>query len=392
MCSNYEEITLDKKPKEPTLFQKAILSERTKKFDPNATEDDCLKDLRRVQEKNPDKYITRNFYRVYGNYSDSTWNRHVGTFHEFRRQAGLELSRHQHKLEKQVALHRAYDVYTEFQDKEIKPWINRFVPPENKTRYKTILVCSDIHDVNLDPFTWGVFLDVAKRVNPDIICLAGDVYDETEYSKYEFDPRKSNLKEAFSFVQNEVFGKLRKICPDTRIDFVIGNHDWRIIKHIAEKSPYMRILLSDVMDLSLSDLLGLKKHQINLVCRIDLNEFSPAATRNQIKKNFEVYYDTLVIDHHEDQGFGMSGCSGHFHRTGMHSTVNLTRGPIHWVQMGAMCRLDFAYQERMNKSHQSFVLWHIDTETKQASPEHVIFSDSHCSAVGKFYTRSMFEK
>ena len=71
----------------------------------------------------------------------------------------------------------------------------------------------------------------------------------------------------------------------------------------------------------------------------------------------------------------------------MDSSANLIVGPIHAVNMGCMAKIDFEYQERMNKSHQSFCLWHIDTKTKQCQPEHFIFTDEMICVAGKFYTR-----
>lgn len=379
------------KQKKPTLYSQALLSERTKKHDPSATEADCIEDLRRVQKAFPDKFISRNFYRVEGKYSDSTWDRHMGTFLEFRRQAGLELSRSQHQVEREIAKHKSQDIYREA-FAELKTYEKKFLKPQTTLRYKTVMVCSDIHDKQLDPFTWRVFLDTAARVQPDIICLAGDVVDSVEFGRYEFDPRTVNVKEAIEFVKTEVFEKLRNVCPNSEIHWTIGNHDWRIVKLIADKTPYIRVLLSDVVGLSMAKIFDLDKYQINLVCRTDLNAFSPAATRDKIKNNFAVFYDTIVVDHHDDQGFGMSGCSGHVHRCHMNSTVNLVRGPIHWVTMGAMAKIDFSYAERLSKSHQSFVVWYVDTDKRQANPEHVIFSDNHTVSVGKWYERLDIEK
>lgn len=87
-----------------------LMSER-KEFDPTATTEDLLADLRRVQALFDGKHITRNLYRLEGKYSDSTWDSKFGTFAEFRNQAGLELSRGQQALERQIAKHSSADVY-----------------------------------------------------------------------------------------------------------------------------------------------------------------------------------------------------------------------------------------------------------------------------------------
>ena len=377
----------DPKEKKLAMSEVALLSEKTKKFDPLATEDEIVADIRRVQEEYPTKHITRNFYRIYGKYSDGTWSKFFGTWLEARRQAGLELNRFQHGVERDVAKHAHLDIYRQFKKDEIDPWVGKYKVPDNGERFKKVMVCSDLHDKNLDPFCWSVFLDTAARVKPDHIVLAGDIFDAAEFSKYDQDPRAYSIKESFDFVKEKIFAPLREICPDTEITMLAGNHDIRILKYLANKSPHMRVLLSDVMGLTLADLFGLTKYKINLVSRFDLAAFTPAEMRNEIKTNFMVLYDCLVIDHHGVGTFGMSGCSGHTHRVKMDGSANLLRGPLAWVVMGAMAKIDFEYQERLNKSHQSFLIWHVDTKTKQCQPEHCIFTDEMIVVAGKYYVR-----
>ena len=54
----------------------------------NGTLDECVNNLRAIAKANPANDISRNFYRVHGLYSESTWNVYFGTFAEFKRQAG----------------------------------------------------------------------------------------------------------------------------------------------------------------------------------------------------------------------------------------------------------------------------------------------------------------
>lgn len=71
-------------------------------YDPTATPAVMIEDLQRVQRENPEKFISRNFYRLHGVYSQRTWEVCFGTFLEFRRQAGLELSRQDAKRSKRI--------------------------------------------------------------------------------------------------------------------------------------------------------------------------------------------------------------------------------------------------------------------------------------------------
>ena len=70
--------------------------------------DQCLDELRRIVEANPDRVISRNFFRVNSLISEATWNQFFGTFSEYKRQAGVVLTRQQHAIEKAVEIGRAH--------------------------------------------------------------------------------------------------------------------------------------------------------------------------------------------------------------------------------------------------------------------------------------------
>ena len=185
------------KVKKKSTLEQSLLSERAKKFDPNATKEDCVNDLRRLQKENEFKYINRGFYRINGKYSDGTWNKHFGTFLEFRRQAGLELTRNQHKLEREIAKHASLDNYRKFFSEEVLPYHNKYKKPESENHIKTFMVCSDLHDVEVDRFCLSVFIDQCKKVQPDYVVFNGDIYDLYEFSRYSIDVREIKIKERF---------------------------------------------------------------------------------------------------------------------------------------------------------------------------------------------------
>jgi len=90
------------------------LSENERKFHLTWTKENCIGELQRIAKANPDQVISRNFFRVHSSISEATWNRYFGTFEEFKRQAGVKLSRHAHALEKAVAKHASTDIVEAF--------------------------------------------------------------------------------------------------------------------------------------------------------------------------------------------------------------------------------------------------------------------------------------
>ena len=63
------------------------LSEDHSKFKQFYTKEDCINELKDVAEAEPERVITRNYFRNASDISESTWTRYFGTFHEFKRAA-----------------------------------------------------------------------------------------------------------------------------------------------------------------------------------------------------------------------------------------------------------------------------------------------------------------
>lgn len=378
---------MDKEPK-LSLREQALMSEDEKKFDSSATAQDCVDDLRALQEENEFKSITRNFYRVHGKYSDATWNQFFGTFHEFRREAGLELTRGQHSLEKKIAKHASLDLYRRFYVEKVLPYHEKVNKISTGGRFKVGLVCADLHDIELDPFTWGTFIDTAKQMQPDFVSLGGDIHDLPDFSKYAIDPRKFGIKARFDFVKKHILGALRAACPKAQIDYIVGNHDLRILKVLAEQTPNMRVILSDVLGLSLADIFGLDDYDVNLVAKVDLAAFSETDMKDELKENFKVYYNSYVVHHYKDLSMGISGFSGHVHRPEMVTTVTIPMGNISWVTGGCMKNTRTEYVAGMNKWTNGFNIVYIDTLKQRVQQQPILIPGDHVVINGKLYERS----
>lgn len=295
---------------------RALLSERTKKFDGKASQEDLILDLRRVQEEHFGKTITRNFYREHGKYSDCTWNGVFGTFQEFKRQAGLELTRHQQRVEVAIARQSSVDHYREYFNVEVLPYYDKYKKDSgNPSHIKTILAMSDLHDKECCEFSLSVFIDTCRRKQPDVIVLNGDIYDLLEFGRYSVDPRHYDIKGRFDFVRERVFAPLRKVCPNAQIDLIAGNHEMRLLKLLADATPNVRILLSDVLGIGFAEIFGLDEFQINWASKFDLGAYTKSDMKSEEKKNFRVYYDLFVFAHHPDKRLlTLSGSNGHHHQ------------------------------------------------------------------------------
>jgi predicted phosphodiesterase len=375
-----------KKDREPSMYAKAVMSERGRKADWSATAEDCIADLRHIQEQNQDSFIGRNFYRVNGKYSDSTWNAHFGTFAQFRRSAGLELSRSQQHLEKKIARHAHLDVYREFFTKEVAPWVGKYERSHEDGRIKTLVIGSDFHDIEVDRFVLSVFLDTVKRVQPDIIVLNGDIFDQYEFSAYNQDPRQVNIRKRYEFVQENIFKPLREIAPNTQIDFIIGNHEQRILKLLADRSPAMKVLV-DLMGITFAQLLGLDEFKINLISKNDFSAYNAKEMHEEVKRNYKKYFETVVVHHFGDEDYALSSIGGHTHKPKMTTKANEVVGPIFNITTGALCKIDAEYHGQKVNSQNGFAIVHIDTWERSAVAENILFGKKFCVVAGQYYFR-----
>ncbi|MPS48561.1 hypothetical protein [Methylobacillus sp.] len=352
------------------------------------TAEDCVSDLRSLAIANPEMVISRNYYRVYGRYAESTWNQHFGTFEEFKRQAGIILTRQQHNLEKQIAKHASVDHYRKL-SVERQDYAEKYLR-ENSNRFKTIVTASDLHDIEIDPFFPRVFLDTCQRVQPDVICLDGDVFDLPEFGKYGVDPREWDVVGRIKFVHEEIFAKLREVCPNVQIDLIEGNHENRLLRHMADSTPALKAVLADLHGFTVAKLLGLDKYEINYIAKSDLAAYSKQDHQKELGKNYKIYWDSFLAHHFpQARSMGLPGVNGHHHKHQVWSEFNPVYGAYEWHQMGAGHKRDASYCAG-EKWHNGFAIANIDTHSRAVNFDYIQVSDFAVSG-GQFYYRNPAE-
>lgn len=349
----------------------------------------CVEDLRALAIRNPEIAISRNFYRVHGKYAESVWNSYFGTFEEFKRQAGLKLTRQQHAHERAIAKHASTDHYRavmvdrqDYADKYSR---------ENGSRFKTVLVCSDLHDVEIDQFFLRVLIDTAKRVQPDVIVLNGDVFDLPEFGKYTVDPREFDVVGRITFAHEAILKPLREACPNAQIDFIEGNHEARLLRHMADATPALRAVLADLHGFTVGKLFGLDAFEVNYIAKADLGAWTKRDFEKELASNYRIYFDAVLCHHfpHARQ-MGLPGVNGHHHSHQVWGMFSPVYGPYEWHQLGAGHKRSASYTEG-EKWHNGFALINVDTQTRATSFDYVPVTDFAVSG-GKWYYRDPSEK
>src|SRR5688572_1903740 len=148
---------------------------------------DIIEDFKRVAQTVGHDLITRAQYREHGNFTDHAIRAGFGTFRAARRAAGLEEVRGMQLDRLALARHSDHDAYR-LMNIEKGDYADKFRKPKG-TRFQTMLVASDIHDEECDPFWRRIFVDTVVRTQPDTVVLGGDVFDLAEFGRYSVDPR-----------------------------------------------------------------------------------------------------------------------------------------------------------------------------------------------------------
>lgn len=354
----------------------------------NWTKEQCLRHLREIAEAHPDQVISRNFFRVHSDISESTWNRYFGTFHEFKRQAGIILSRHAHRLEKSIAQHAAHDTI-QAMNAQKSEYAGKYKRDKDK-RWQIALVGSDIHDIDCCPFYRRMFVEAAKRAQPDVIVLGGDVFDLPEFSKYDQDPREweplTRIRWVHTFLRD-----LRENCPDAEIIFVEGNHEFRFLRNLAEATPALRTVLADLHGFTVPSLLGLDEFEINYVAPADLKAWNQADIKKELRRNWATILGSFIV-HHFPDGFSMGypGCNGHHHKHLVRNGYSPIFGSYEWHQLGSGHKRSAPYCNGEKWSN-GFMLAHVDTVNRLTSFEYVDTTHNHAVLGGQIYFRKQEE-
>ncbi len=361
------------------------LSERERKYK-EWSKQACIDHLRELAKQHPDMFISRNWFRSNSNISDATWNRHFGTFNEFRRSAGLELSRWQHRVEKQIGKHAGADVIDALNTQKMSYHNDKqYVRPRGQ-RFQTVMAMSDYHDEFHDPFWRRVWLDTLERVQPSIIILNGDIFDLAEFSRWEQDPREWDITRKMN-IALDFIRDCREACPDAQIDFIEGNHEYRLFKHLSEATPALKTVLADLHGFDIPKLLGLDEFEVNFIGEANLKAWTERDIKKELNRNYQVYFDgAFLACHYPDRRkLGMPGFGGHHHKHEVwpiHQASGIA-GEFH--QMGAAHYRAASYCDGQ-LWHMGFMIVHVDTETKNTNFEYVPISD-HAVVGGAWYTR-----
>jgi len=202
--------------------------------------------------------------------------------------------------------------------------------------------------------------------------------------------------ERIKFAHNKILRPTREaVGDDCLIDLIECNHEFRLLRHLADATPAMRDLLWELHGMTFEKLLGLTEFRINFIAYADLaaNAWRQTDVQKELRRNFKIYGDGTLLTHHYPDGkkMGHPGCNGHHHRFEAETLYNPTHGSYLWIQSGGGHKRDATYTEG-EKWNNSFLMATIDTVKKTVLWDPVFVGDEIAISGGKYYYRTNAEK
>ena len=358
-----------------------------------------IADLRRVYD-HPDNPFrgfaaSRKRYKELGHYDETLVHDFFGNHAEFLRAAGLADLRTTTKVRNRAARLHSHQRIAEFAEENVLRYTNRFQFASDKRDHLEILIASDLHSHFCDPFGLEVFIDACAMVQPDIVCINGDGIDFPAFSRHRELPGHFHMTAWDECVWlRELFGKIRSTCPSAQIDFVVGNHEYRLTNYLADTAP----ALASFPSLSFDQIFALGESEVNLVCRSSFLAPTMSARAKDIRENWVVYGDSYVATHgtsiakfaaqQQLDRFKMSGTSGHTHRPQLFHDNSLGSGPLSWMStpMMACAAVGSDYMPDPTRWNGGFGHAAVYPSRGYVSQEIVIVHPEWCCWVGRSWT------
>lgn len=367
-----------------------------------------IKDLIRVYNSPDNPWAgwaaSRKRYRELGWYPEIFVTDLFGTHEEFSRAADLRDKRGTSKVkivtaklstEKQIADYAQQSIVRHYGkwDREAR----------KKQGVKVVLVGSDFHGQFVDPFAMAVLLDVAKTVAPDGVVLNGDVVDFPKVGRFVQIPGAGNLslQAELDFVKDRIVKPISAACPSGAYKiWLMGNHEQRLVRYIADTAPE----LADLRSLRWDRLTGVEDMGWEMVFGGNwLAPMQKDRTEN-VRRTWKVLHDCFVVAHGrsiaknamdaEISRYGMSGTSGHTHRPGVWTMPTLAGKNLCWTSTGMMAGAAVGkdYVAAPSAWTMGFAVFVIDPKTKTVIPHPVHIYEDFAEFGGQVYRPSKAAK
>lgn len=200
-----------------------------------------------------------------------------------------------------------------------------------------IVAAGDVHLPYHDQEAVEIMLERAIEVKAKTLLMAGDWMDMYQVSRFQKDPRLRNVKDEIAMF-NELVAEIRKVLPNTKLIFKVGNHEKRFDDYLMTNAA----ALYDLEELRLAQVLKLKAQGIDLVESMRVMRFR---SLNIIHGHEYVF----SISNPVNPARGLftrakkSTMCFHHHRSSEHTETTITGDVITCWSVGCLCDLKPEY-------------------------------------------------
>lgn len=333
------------------------------------------------------KRVTRDGFRNATQISDASWARYFGSFPAFMEAAGLNNTAQTRKVTSAIARHSRQDFIRTVSEERLT-WGTAYVKPDTGTRFKTLMAASDFHDKEVDEFALRMFVEACSQVQPDVICLNGDLFDLPEFSRHIKDPREwdvvGRMNKALDIVH-----QIRLASPKSQIDLIEGNHEARMVKFLMDGGSGLMDILHDVHGMDMRKLFRLDEYEVNYIAMGELQAFTDAQLRKAVLSSEKIYWNFILARHHpptKKHPALFPGFNGHHHQHLVDTRWNHRMGSYEWHQTGGMHKRQASYTEG-RKWNCGFLYGVADTKYERINWQYTFVGDTGCQMGAQFYER-----
>jgi hypothetical protein len=323
----------------------------------------------------------RSRYRELGHFAETLVRLAFGTHTNFKAEAGLTETPTERKGATRAAkLHREQKVRKYYEEK-IEPFAADPFVSFSRRGVISFVAHADHHSSRVDPFAMRVLLDFLKWCQPDLQVINGDAHEFSDFSTHRKFPGHFDMSaaEEVDYCADQIYRPCREAAPGSQIYWVMGNHDYRFVRYVADGAPD----LMGIRGLNIIDAFRLREFDIHLVCRSNFLAPTSKMRKRDVAENWMVVNDTMVFTHglflgknaneRHHERFQMSGCNSHAHRASQTYFNSLSGGPAVWTTTPMMAGLAVGrdYVSLPSQWQTGFVYGTIDKRTKEVQ-QHII--------------------
>ena len=203
----------------------------------------------------------------------------------------------------------------------------------HKVNTEKAVFLGDWHIPYHDPVATGLAIDFTVSFRPDTLFILGDFLDFYQVSRYDKDPGcLLDLQKDINTAKS-VLRSLRKRLPKTRIIFMAGNHEHRLVCYLNNHPE-----ISTLDTLQLSQLLGLYDLGIDYFGYHEQFRWHGLLVEhgNLSRKKAGQTAAAML------EARGVSGVSGHCHRLATHYHHDESGVKV-WCENGCLCAMNCSY-------------------------------------------------